>query len=102
MVRWATLVLLSLVACSDLREFRGTWSGKLNDNAPVVAGIPATDASMLARLTIAEATNHDRPARSVFDYAQVATMRRAAAMGVSANRITLLRDTDGDGVAETR
>lgn len=51
---------------------------------------------------IAEATNHDRPARSVFDYAQVATMRRAAAMGVSANRITLLRDQDGDGVAEIR
>jgi glucose/arabinose dehydrogenase len=29
-------------------------------------------------------------------------MRRAAAMGVSANRITLLRDADGDGVAEIR
>ena len=31
-----------------------------------------------------------------------ATMRRAAALGESANRITLLRDTDGDGVAEKR
>src|SRR5258705_11601867 len=31
-----------------------------------------------------------------------ATMRRARALGVSANRITLLRDTDGDGVAEKR
>ena len=30
------------------------------------------------------------------------TMRRAAALGISANRITLLRDTDGDGVAEKR
>ncbi len=49
---------------------------------------------------IAEATNADRPARSVFDYAMVSTMKRAAAMGVSANRITLLRDRDGDGVAE--
>src|SRR5258708_23236634 len=29
-----------------------------------------------------------------------ATMRRARALGVSANRITLLRDTDGDGIAE--
>ena len=38
----------------------------------------------------------------VFDYAMVTTMRRADAMGVSANRITLLRDTDGDGVAESR
>jgi glucose/arabinose dehydrogenase len=49
---------------------------------------------------IAEATSADRPPRSVFDYAMVSTMRRAAAMGVSANRITRLRDADGDGVAE--
>ena len=32
----------------------------------------------------------------------VSTMKRAAAVGVSPNRITLLRDADGDGVAETR
>ena len=51
---------------------------------------------------IAEAMSPDRPPRSVFDYAMVTTMRRADAMGVSANRITLLRDADGDGVAETR
>jgi len=51
---------------------------------------------------VAEAMIADRPPRSVFDYAMVSTMRRAAAMGVSANRITLLRDADGDGVAETR
>jgi glucose/arabinose dehydrogenase len=51
---------------------------------------------------VAESTNANRPARSVFDYAMVSTMKRAAAMGVSANRITLLRDADGDGVAETR
>ena len=51
---------------------------------------------------IAEATNADRAARSVFDYAMVSTMKRAAAMGVSANRITLLRDEDGDGVAESQ
>src|SRR5258708_39198460 len=31
-----------------------------------------------------------------------ATMRRADALGVSANRITLLRDTDGAGIAERR
>ena len=30
------------------------------------------------------------------------TMQRAAAVGDSPNRITLLRDADGDGVAETR
>ena len=42
------------------------------------------------------------PIRSVFSYAMQATMRRAAALGVSANRITLLRDRDGDGIAEIR
>jgi glucose/arabinose dehydrogenase len=36
------------------------------------------------------------------DYAKITTMRRAAAVGVSANRITLWRDSDGDGVAEIR
>jgi hypothetical protein len=51
---------------------------------------------------VAEASQVPRPARGVFDYAIQATMRRAAALGVSANRITLLRDRDGDGVAETR
>jgi glucose/arabinose dehydrogenase len=49
---------------------------------------------------IAESTNTPRPPRSVFDYAMVSTMKRAAAVGISANRITLLRDADGDGVAE--
>ena len=37
-----------------------------------------------------------------FDYAIYATMKRADAVGHSANRITLLRDADGDGVAETQ
>ncbi len=50
----------------------------------------------------AEATNATRAAKGVFDYAMVSTMKRAAAMGESANRITLLRDTNGDGVAETQ
>jgi len=51
---------------------------------------------------IAEATEVAAPPRSVFHYAMQATMRRADALGVSANRITLLRDKDGDGIAETR
>ncbi len=51
---------------------------------------------------VAEATEVSRSARSVFDYAMVSTMKRAAAMGDSANRITLLRDADGDGIAETQ
>ena len=51
---------------------------------------------------IAESTQVATKPRSVFHYAMQATMRRAHALGVSANRITLLRDRDGDGVAETR
>jgi glucose/arabinose dehydrogenase len=51
---------------------------------------------------VAEASQIPGPVRSVFGYAMQATMRRAAALGVSANRITLFRDRDGDGVAETR
>ena len=37
-----------------------------------------------------------------FDYAMYATMKRADAVGHSANRITLLRDADKDGVAEVQ
>ena len=51
---------------------------------------------------VAESTQIPGPVRSVFGYAMQATMRRADALGVSANRITLLRDRDGDGVADTR
>jgi glucose/arabinose dehydrogenase len=51
---------------------------------------------------VAEASQIPGPVKSVFGYAMQATMRRAAALGESANRITLFRDSDGDGVAETR
>jgi glucose/arabinose dehydrogenase len=53
-------------------------------------------------VAIAEALFLPAPVRTLFDYAMVSTMRRAAAVGESPNRITLLRDADGDGVAETR
>jgi glucose/arabinose dehydrogenase len=49
---------------------------------------------------IAESTQVAGTPRSMFHYAMQVTMRRAAALGVSANRITLLRDRDGDGTAE--
>src|SRR6201994_2640553 len=39
---------------------------------------------------------------SLFEYAMFSTLKRAAAMGESPNRITLLRDADRDGVAETK
>ena len=50
----------------------------------------------------AEALSLPGGIRSIFDYAILSTMRRAAAVGVSPNRITLLRDADGDGTAEVR
>jgi glucose/arabinose dehydrogenase len=53
-------------------------------------------------VTVAEALPSGGTPRTLFDHAMVATMRRAAAIGVSPNRITLLRDADGDGVAEQR
>jgi glucose/arabinose dehydrogenase len=52
-------------------------------------------------VTVAEAMTVPEPPRSLFSHAVVATMQRAAAVGESPNRITLLRDADGDGVAET-
>ena len=51
---------------------------------------------------VAEALLEPGPVRSAFDYAMAVTMRRAAALGTSPNRITRLRDADGDGVAEVR
>src|SRR6266849_5518734 len=51
---------------------------------------------------VAESNQVAGPIRSVCSYAMQATMRRAAALGESANRITLFRDTDGDGIAERR
>jgi len=45
---------------------------------------------------VAESSNEPRAVmRTIFDYAMAATMKRAGAAGVSANRITLLRDADG-------
>jgi glucose/arabinose dehydrogenase len=51
---------------------------------------------------VAEALGVAGPVRSLFDYAILSTMKRAAAVGVSPNRITRLRDADADGVAEGR
>lgn len=51
---------------------------------------------------VAEAMSTPGGIRTPFDYAIVATMKRAKATGVSANRITRLTDADGDGVAETQ
>ena len=53
-------------------------------------------------VTVAEALQQAGKPRTVFEHAMVSTMQRAAAIGDSPNRITLLRDADGDGVAEQR
>lgn len=51
---------------------------------------------------VSEAIQEGRPPEKAFDYAMQATMRRARALGKSANRISLFRDADGDGSAEVR
>ena len=53
-------------------------------------------------VTVAEALFLPGGITSIFDYAMVSTMKRAAAVGVGQNRIKLLRDADGDGVAEIK
>jgi hypothetical protein len=83
MVRWATLVLLSLVGCSDLREFRGTWGGRLNQNAVVLAGIPSAAAAATATLAIDVVNSHELAARltipDLFSDTPIATMSQAEA-----------------------
>jgi glucose/arabinose dehydrogenase len=52
---------------------------------------------------VAESNAPERPERSgIKTFVMNQVMKRAGAGVPSANRITLLRDTDGDGVAETR
>ncbi|RFC62286.1 sorbosone dehydrogenase family protein [Fulvimarina endophytica] len=51
---------------------------------------------------VAESKEQPETPRSLMDHAQQATMRRVKAIGDSANRVTLWRDADGDGVAEHR
>ncbi|MBU2961212.1 sorbosone dehydrogenase family protein [Citreicella sp. C3M06] len=51
---------------------------------------------------VAESKGEARPPRKLMDHAAQATMRRVKAIGVSANRVSLWRDADGDGVAEQR
>jgi glucose/arabinose dehydrogenase len=53
-------------------------------------------------VAVAEALQSAGKPQSLFEHAMISTMKRAAAVGVSPNRITLLRDADGDGVAEVR
>ena len=46
-VRWATPVLLVLVACSDLRDFHGQWSGpRVGDAAQLHVHVPSGRATL--------------------------------------------------------
>lgn len=49
---------------------------------------------------VAESMGETGNPRTLFDHAMSATMQRARASGDSPNRVTLLRDADGDGVAK--
>lgn len=51
---------------------------------------------------IAESKEQAAPPKTLMDHAAQATMRRVKAIGKSANRVTLWRDADGDGIAEIR
>ena len=51
---------------------------------------------------VAESATIPRKVDDFMDFAMNRTMKRAGATYPSANRITLLRDADGDGVPETR
>ena len=51
---------------------------------------------------VAESMGESGQPRTLFDHAMAVTLTRARARGQSPNRITLLRDADGDGVAEIR
>jgi len=51
---------------------------------------------------VAESMGEDGKPSGLFDRAMAATMKRAKARGQSPNRVMLLRDADGDGVAEQR
>lgn len=51
---------------------------------------------------VAEAMEKPIKVKTAFDYAILSTMKRASAMGHSANRISLFRDSTGDGVADVR
>ena len=51
---------------------------------------------------VAESKEQSGPPKTLMDHAAQATMRRAKAIGDSANRVTVFRDADGDGTAEIR
>jgi len=65
-VRWAPVLLLTLVACNDLREFRGDWRGhRVGDVTPLYAGIGS--GAVEAELSIDTIDGHGLAARLSID-----------------------------------
>jgi hypothetical protein len=62
-VRWATLVVMLLVGCNDVREFRGTWQGSRVGEAEVLRVGPGDAAT----LTIDDLDGHGIQARLAVD-----------------------------------
>jgi hypothetical protein len=63
-VRWATPVLLVLVACSDLRDFHGRWVGpRVGDVRPLDLNVPDGNAT----LSIDRIDGHGLAARLAVD-----------------------------------
>jgi hypothetical protein len=61
-VRWAPVLLLTLVACNDLRGFRGDWRGhRVGDVLPLYAGIGS--GAVEAELSIDTIDSHGLAAR---------------------------------------
>jgi len=75
----------------EVTEFAGDF-----DHCRMMHVLPNGD------VLVAEAATEADPPSSFFDFAAQHVMRRAGALRKSANRITLLRDADGDGVPEVR
>jgi glucose/arabinose dehydrogenase len=89
------------MAAAGRRRARAGFGQRPNDPGGKAAGHPyAQDADREGLEPRADARRG--PIKTAFDYAMFTTMKRAAAVGISPNRITLLRDADGDGVAEIR
>ena len=65
-MRWAPVLLLTLVACNDLRGFRGDWRGhRVGDVPPLYAGIGS--GAVAAELSIDTIDGHGLAARLSID-----------------------------------
>jgi hypothetical protein len=67
-VRWATIALVVLVACNDLREFRGDWGGpRVGEAAALKVGFTDGPDPLSAQLSIDELDAHGLAARLSID-----------------------------------